>query len=128
MGERFQHFEAEAKDMTGDSTVAEIQASGGMALRMGFTDDRASAGWSRRSSRNGAGSISWSRMPAALAVWPMDSKESRIRDRLLVNDGRPAHEEQRSGKIITVASVAGTAASRDSGYAHYGAAEEAMAH
>ena len=35
---------------------------------------------------------------------------------------------QQSGKIITVASVAGTAASRDGGYAHYGAAKAAIAH
>src|SRR5712692_1076935 len=28
----FEEFEAEAKDMTGDSTVAEIEASGGTAL------------------------------------------------------------------------------------------------
>jgi hypothetical protein len=33
-----------------------------------------------------------------------------------------------SGKIITVASVAGTAPSADGGYAHYGAAKAAIAH
>jgi NAD(P)-dependent dehydrogenase (short-subunit alcohol dehydrogenase family) len=35
---------------------------------------------------------------------------------------------QRSGKIITVSSVAGTAPSADGGYAHYGAAKAAIAH
>jgi hypothetical protein len=30
----YEEFEAEAKDMTGDSTVAEIEASGGTALRI----------------------------------------------------------------------------------------------
>jgi 3-oxoacyl-[acyl-carrier protein] reductase len=37
----------------------------------------------------------------------------------------PDTDEQRSGKIITVSSVAGTA---DGGYAHYGAAKAAIAH
>jgi 3-oxoacyl-[acyl-carrier protein] reductase len=37
-------------------------------------------------------------------------------------------KEQRSGKIITVSSVAGTAPSADDGYAHYGAAKAAIAH
>jgi 3-oxoacyl-[acyl-carrier protein] reductase len=36
-------------------------------------------------------------------------------------------KEQRSGKIITVSSVAGTAPSADGGYAHYGAAKAAIA-
>jgi 3-oxoacyl-[acyl-carrier protein] reductase len=37
-------------------------------------------------------------------------------------------KEQRSGKIITVSSVAGTAPSADGGYAHYGAAKAVIAH
>jgi len=37
-------------------------------------------------------------------------------------------KQQRSGKIITVSSVAGTAPSADGGYAHYGAAKAAIAH
>ena len=37
-------------------------------------------------------------------------------------------KQQRSGKIITVSSVAGTAPSADDGYAHYGAAKTAIAH
>jgi len=37
-------------------------------------------------------------------------------------------KRQRSGKIITVSSVAGTAPSVDGGYAHYGAAKAAIAH
>ena len=35
----------------------------------------------------------------------------------------PIMKRQRSGKIITVSSVAGTATSADGGYAHYGAAK-----
>src|SRR5215210_6096578 len=38
-----------------------------------------------------------------------------------VNAVAPTMKEQRSGKIITVASIAGTAPSRDGGYADYGA-------
>jgi 3-oxoacyl-[acyl-carrier protein] reductase len=37
-------------------------------------------------------------------------------------------KQQRSGKIITISSVAGTAPSADGGYAHYGAAKAATAH
>jgi 3-oxoacyl-[acyl-carrier protein] reductase len=37
-------------------------------------------------------------------------------------------KRQRSGKIITVSSVAGLSASTDGGYAHYGAAKAAIAH
>ena len=40
----------------------------------------------------------------------------------------PTMKQQRSGKIITVSSVAGTAPSADGGYAHYGAAKAAIAH
>jgi 3-oxoacyl-[acyl-carrier protein] reductase len=40
----------------------------------------------------------------------------------------PDSDEQRSGKIIAVSSVAGTAPAADGGYAHYGAAKAAIAH
>jgi 3-oxoacyl-[acyl-carrier protein] reductase len=40
----------------------------------------------------------------------------------------PIMKEQRSGKIITGSSVAGTAPSADDGYAHYGATKAAIAH
>src|SRR5246127_344534 len=40
----------------------------------------------------------------------------------------PIMKQQRSGKIITISSVAGTAPSADGGYAHYGAAKAAIAH
>jgi 3-oxoacyl-[acyl-carrier protein] reductase len=44
-----------------------------------------------------------------------------------VNAFAPTMKQQRSGTIITVASIAGTAPSRDGGYAHYGAAKAAIA-
>ena len=40
----------------------------------------------------------------------------------------PFMKQQRSGKIITVSSVAGLSPSPDGGYAHYGAAKAAIAH
>ena len=40
----------------------------------------------------------------------------------------PIMKQQRSGKIITVSSIAGTAPAADGGYAHYGAAKAAIAH
>ena len=53
----YEEFEAEAQDMTGDSTVAEIGAVGGMRwgsrLMSGIT--RRSRRWSHGSFRNGAG-------------------------------------------------------------------------
>jgi 3-oxoacyl-[acyl-carrier protein] reductase len=77
-------------------------------------------------------------MPAAVAGRPMDTKASNLDPALLqlvtamnlygtvyaVNAVAPTMKEQRLGKIITVASIAGTAASRDGGYAHYGAAKQ----
>jgi 3-oxoacyl-[acyl-carrier protein] reductase len=40
----------------------------------------------------------------------------------------PIMKQQRYGKIVTVASVAGLSPSADGGYAHYGAAKAAIAH
>jgi hypothetical protein len=57
--------------MTGDSTVAEIEASGGSALgvEVDVTDHEVvNAMVARGSSRNGAALMSWSPMPAAVEV------------------------------------------------------------
>ena len=141
----YEEFEAEAKDMTADSTVAEIEAIGrhrSWASRSMSVTTRRSRRWWRGSSRNGAGSMSWSRMQAAVVVGPMDTKASTLDPALLqlvsemnlfgtvytVNAVAPIMKQQRSGKIITVSSVAGTAPSADGGYAHYGAAKAAIAH
>ena len=73
--------------------------------------------------------------------WPMDTKASSLDPALLqlvtemnlfgtvysCNAVAPVMKQQRSGKIITVSSVAGTAPSADGCYAHYGAAKAAIA-
>ena len=67
----YEEFEAEAKDMTADSTVAEIEAAGGTALGIEVDVTRPRGGrarWSRVSSRSGVGSMCWSPMQAAVGV------------------------------------------------------------
>jgi 3-oxoacyl-[acyl-carrier protein] reductase len=73
---------------------------------------------------------------------PVDTKASTIDPALLdlvvgmnlfgtvysCNAVAPFMKRQRSGKIVTVSSVAGLSASADGGYAHYGAAKAAIAH
>ena len=72
---------------------------------------------------------------------PIDTKASSLDPALLqlvtemnlfgtvysCNAVAPIMKQQRSGKIITVSSVAGTAPSADGGYAHYGAATASRA-
>jgi 3-oxoacyl-[acyl-carrier protein] reductase len=140
----YEEFEAEAKDMTADSTVAEIEASGGTALgvEVDVTDRTAVAGMVARVVER------WGRVDVLVANAgggrgrPMDTKASMLDPALLrlvvdmnlfgtvytVNAVAPIMKEQRSGKIITVSSIAGTGPSLDGGYAHYGAAKAAIAH
>src|SRR5947209_2422062 len=103
---------------------------------------RQSRQWWRGSSGSGAGSMSWSRMQAAVEVglWtPRPAPSIRCCCTLSpemnlfgtvysCNAVAPVMKQQRSGKIITVSSVAGTAPSAVGGYAHYGAAKAAIAH
>jgi 3-oxoacyl-[acyl-carrier protein] reductase len=140
----YREFEAEARDMTGEDTAAEITAMGGTAL--GLTVDvcdrvaveamvaRVVAEWGRvdvlvANAGGGRGR-------------PVDTKAGALDPALLqlvtamnlygtvysCNAVAPIMKRQRSGKIITVSSVAGTAPSADGGYAHYGAAKAAIAH
>jgi len=140
----FEEFEAEAQDMTADSTVAEIAAMGGTALgvEVDVTDHSAVAGMVARVVER------WGRVDVLVANAgggrgrPMDTKASNLDPALLrlvvdmnlfgtiytVNAVAPVMKEQRSGKIITVSSIAGTGPSVDGGYAHYGAAKAAIAH
>jgi 3-oxoacyl-[acyl-carrier protein] reductase len=140
----YEEFEAEANDMTGDSTVAEIETSGGTALgiELDIRNDAAVEAMVVRVARE------WGRVDVLVANAgggrgrPVDTKASSLDPALLrlvvemnlfgtvysCNAVAPIMKQQRSGKIITVSSVAGTAPSADGGYAHYAAAKAAIAH
>ena len=140
----YAEFEAEAKDMTADSTVAEIEAMGGAALgiEVDVTDHAAVAGMVAQVIEK------WGRVDVLIANAgggrgrPVDTKASTLDPALLqlvvgmnlfatvytVNAVSPTMKEQRSGKIVTVSSIAGIGPSIDGGYAHYGAAKAAIAH
>ena len=137
----YREFDAEAKDMTAESTVAEIEASGGAALGIecDVCDRRAVETMVARVVEQ------WARVDVLVANArgrPVDTKASTIDPTLLdlvvsmnlfgtvysCNAVAPFMKRQRSGKIVTVSSVAGLSASADGGYAHYGAAKAAIAH
>src|SRR5580658_7266477 len=140
----YEEFDAEAQDMTAAGTVAEIAAAGGAALgfELDVCDpaavqamvDRVVAQWGRidilvANAGGGRGR-------------PLDTKATTLDPALLqlvvgmnlygtvycCNAVAPVMKAQNSGKIITVSSVAGRAASPDGGYAHYGAAKAAITH
>jgi 3-oxoacyl-[acyl-carrier protein] reductase len=140
----YREFEAEAKAMTGESTVAEIEALGVKALgyELDVTDrDKVDAMVKDVHAK-------WGRIDILVCNAgggrgrPIDTKASTLDSSLLhlvigmnlygtiyfVNAVAPIMKEQRSGKIVTVSSVAGISPSADGGYAHYGAAKAAIAH
>jgi len=131
--------------MTADSTVVEIEAGGGTALgiELDVRDREAVEAMVAQVVRE------WGRVDVLVANAgggrgrPVDTKASTLDPALLhlvtdemnlfgtvysCNPVAPIMKEQRSGKIITVSSVAGTTPSADGGYAHYGAAKAAIAH
>src|ERR1700719_5010775 len=138
----YEEFEAEAKDMTADSTVAEMEAAGGAALgiELDVRDHEAVEAMVARVVQE------WGRVDVLVANAgggrgrPMDTKASTLDPALLqlvigmnlygtvysCNAVGPVMKAQHSGKIITVSSVAGLSASPDGGYAHYGAAKAAI--
>jgi 3-oxoacyl-[acyl-carrier protein] reductase len=140
----YREFEAEARAMTADSTVAEIEASGGSAIGIetDVRDHEAVVAMVARVVRE------WGRLDVLVANAgggrgrPIDTKASTVDPALLhlvtemnlygtvyaCNAVAAVMKEQKSGKIVTVSSVAGTAPSADGGYAHYGAAKAAIAH
>jgi 3-oxoacyl-[acyl-carrier protein] reductase len=140
----YEEFEAEARDMTRETTVAEIQADRGEALGIELDvmdHDSVEAMVAEVVAQ-------WGRVDVLVANAgggrgrPVDTKASGLDPALLqlvvamnlfgtvysCNAVAPIMKEQRSGRIITVSSVAGTAPSKDGGYAHYGAAKAAIAH
>lgn len=140
----YAEFEAERREMTGDSTAAEIEASGGTALgiELDVADRDAVEAMVERVAR------AWGRVDILVANAgggrgrPIDTKASALDPALLdrvlrmnlhgtvycCNAVAPIMKQQRYGKIVTVGSVAGTSPSADGGYAHYGAAKAAIAH
>jgi len=140
----YREFDAEAKAMTAESTVAEIEAAGGAALgiEVDVCDHRAVDTMVARVVGQ------WGRVDVLVANAgggrgrPIDTKASTIDPALLdlvvgmnlygtvycCNAVAPLMKQQRSGKIVTVSSVAGLSPSADGGYAHYGAAKAAIAH
>jgi 3-oxoacyl-[acyl-carrier protein] reductase len=140
----FEEFEAEAQAMTAESTVAEIEAAGGSAIgiEVDVCDEKAVAAMIQRVSDE------WGRVDVLVCNAgggrgrPVDTKASTLDPTLLqlvtsmnlygtvycCNAVAPIMKRQRSGKIITVSSVAGLSPSTDGGYAHYGAAKAAIAH
>ena len=123
----YEEFEAEAKDMTADTTVAEIEAAGGAALgiEVDIRDHEAVEAMVARVLQE------WGRVDVLVANAgggrgrPMDTKASALDPALLqlvtemnlfgtvysCNAVAPIMKEQGSGKIITVTSVARTASS-----------------
>jgi 3-oxoacyl-[acyl-carrier protein] reductase len=140
----YEEFEAEAKDMTRRQHGRRDRGVG--RHRFG---DRGRCPWPRGGWSDGrAGLDEWGRVDVLVANAgggrgrPVDTKASTL-DRALLqlvvemnlfgtvyscNAVAPVMKQQRSGKIITVSSVAGIAPSADGGYAHYGAAKAAIAH
>ncbi len=140
----FEEFEAEAKAMTGSSTVAEINAAGGEAIgiEMDVTNEASVQAMVAQVMKT------WGRVDILVANAgggrgrPVDTKASTLDSGLLhlvtsmnyygtvycVNAVAPIMKAQRSGKIVTVSSIAGLSPSTDGGYAHYGAAKAAILH
>ena len=140
----FEEFEAEAKSMTSDSTMAEIEAAGGEAIgiEMDVTDPKAVQAMVDQVVKK------WGRIDILVANAgggrgrPVDTRASTLDPALLhlvtsmnlygtvycVNAVAPVMKQQRSGRIVTVSSIAGLGPSVDGGYAHYGAAKAAIAH
>ncbi|MEJ0015883.1 MAG: SDR family NAD(P)-dependent oxidoreductase [Acetobacteraceae bacterium] len=140
----YQEFEVERRDMTGDGTVAEIEAAGGTALgiELDVADQGAVEAMVAQITK------AWGRVDILVANAGGgrgrhgETKASTL-DQVLLRHVvdinlygtvhccgavAPVMKEQRYGKIITVGSIAGTHPSADGGYAHYGVAKAAIAH
>ena len=141
----YEEFEAEAKDMTADSTVAEIAASGGTAfgIEVDVRDHEAVKAVVAQVVQE------WGRVDVLVAnagrrSWPTDGyqgqhprsgavaachRDEPVRNRLHGQRGCPDHEaaafrEDHHGEPQSPA----PRHARDGGYAHYGAAKAAIAH
>ena len=140
----FGEFEAERALMAGLTTVEEINAAGGEALGFEFdVGDRDAVfdmvadvkrAWGRVDVlvANAGGGRGTTRETKASMVDP-ELMELVMRMNLYgtyhcCSAVAPVMKAQASGKIVTVASYAGSVAGLSGGYAHYGAAKAAIAH
>lgn len=140
----YAEFDAEAAAMTGDSTVDEIVSAGGHALGFEFDiGDRDSVfamakdvlkAWGRIDVLvANAGGGRGKPLETTATLVPQDLLELVTRMNFFgtvhsCSAVAPAMIEQKSGKIVTVASYAGSVAGVGGGYAHYGANKAAIAH
>ncbi|WP_439814312.1 SDR family NAD(P)-dependent oxidoreductase [Zavarzinia sp. CC-PAN008] len=140
----YQEFEAEAHAMTGDSTVDEIRSGGGDALGFEFDiGDRdqvfamvedVKKQWGRVDvlvANAGGGRGKPAETTATLVPPDLLELVTRMNFYGTVHSCSavaPHMKEQRSGRIVTVASYAGSVAGIGGGYAHYGANKAAIAH
>lgn len=140
----YSEFEGEAKAMTADSTVDEIKAGGGESLGFEFDIGDRDAVFAMVEDVQKA----WGRVDVLVANAgggrgrPQDTTATLVPQDLLELVTRmnfygtvyscsavaPVMKEQKSGKIVTVASYAGMVAGIGGGYAHYGANKAAIAH
>lgn len=140
----YAEFEGEAKVMTADSTVEEIKAGGGQSIGFEFDIADRDAVFAMVDGVTGE----WGRVDILVANAgggrgrPRDTTATLVPPDLLelvtgmnlfgtihsCSAVAPAMKEQRSGKIVTVASYAGLVAGIGGGYAHYGANKAAIAH
>jgi 3-oxoacyl-[acyl-carrier protein] reductase len=140
----FREFEGDAKAMTASSTVDEIKDAGGDALGLEFDIgdrdevftmvDEVRRVWGRidilvANAGGGCGSLKETRA----SMIPLDLLELVTRMNFYgtvhcCSAVAPVMKEQQSGKIVTVASHAGSVATIGGGYAHYGANKAAIAH
>jgi len=140
----FEDFEAERRLMSADSTVGEIEAAGGTALgiQVDVADPEAVkaavrqvvVGWRRvdilvANAGGGSGSSEQTKAsslePALLQFVMVNNLYATVYS---VTAVAPIMKQQRSGKIITVASTAASWPSADGGLAHYATAKAAIAH
>lgn len=140
----YAEFEAEAASMTGDSTIDEITGRGGDALGFEFDIGDRDAVFAMAADVQ----KKWGRIDVLVANAgggrgkPMETTAAKVPQDLLELVTRmnfygtvhscsavaPSMIEQKSGKIVTVASYAGSVAGIGGGYAHYGANKAAIAH
>jgi 3-oxoacyl-[acyl-carrier protein] reductase len=140
----YEEYEAEARQMTAASTVAEIEAAGGTAFGIEANLSQESA------VRDMVAKVmaAWGRVDILVANAgggrgrPAETRASTLDPALLehVLDNNlkapiyccsavaPVMKAQRYGKIVTIGSIAALSANPDGGYAHYGTAKAAIVH